>query len=138
MNLLDLDDDDRALVQKAKLFLKRHISEMSGVSAALRTTSGKEYFGLCIDAKTATLGVCAEFSAIGTMISGGEKKVGAIVAITSNGKGRYLILPPCGKCRDFIRAFGNPFVILQVGKSIEESKKARLSELIPFPWDKGI
>jgi len=135
LKLLDIDDDDRALVRKAKLFLRRNTSEMSGVSAALRTTSGKEYFGLCIDAKTATVGVCAEFSAIGTMISAGEKKVGTVVAVTYKGKGKYLILPPCGKCRDFIRAFGNPFVILQVG---EEPKKARLSELIPFPWDEGL
>jgi len=134
LNLRDLDDDDRALVQKAKLFLKKHRSEMSGVSAALRTASGKEFFGLCIDAKTATVGVCAEFSAIGTMLSAGEKRVGTVVAVAYKGRGKYLILPPCGKCRDFIRAFGDPFVILQVG---EESKKVRLSELIPFPWDEG-
>jgi len=135
MDLVDLDENDRAIVKKARLFLKTHFSEISGVSAGLRTTTGKEFFGVCIDAKTTTVGICAEYSAIGTMVSSGEKKIKTLVAVTRKNRDRYAILPPCGKCRDFARAFGNPFVILQVGRDINDSKKVRLSELVPFPWN---
>jgi len=101
----------------------------------LRTDRGTEFFGLCIDLETATINACAEYPAIGTMVSSGERKVRTIVAVTSKGRDGYAILPPCGKCRDFVRAFGDPYVILQVGKSIVESKKVKLSELTPFPWN---
>ena len=136
MPLTKLDKEDRDLVEKTRRLLERRASEISGVSAGLMTARGTEYFGLCIDLKTATLGMCAEFSAIGTMVTGGERKIRTIVAVTDKGSGRFAILPPCGKCRDFIRGFGNPYVIIQVGRDISDSRKVRLSELIPFPWEK--
>ncbi len=135
MKLLELNEGDRALVERTRLLLKKRISEISGVSAGLSTTDGKEFFGLCIDAKTATVGMCAEYSAIGTMVTNGGRRIKTIVAVTYEGRGRYAILPPCGKCRDLIRGFGNPYVVLQTGKDTGESKKVRLSELTPFPWD---
>ncbi|MGP8125873.1 MAG: cytidine deaminase family protein [Nitrososphaerales archaeon] len=137
MRLVELDKSDKSLVEKIRLHLKRHASKISGVAAGLRTSKGKEFFGLCIDLETATTSACAEYSAIGTMVSTGERKIRTIVAITSKGKSGYAILPPCGKCRDFAGAFGDPYVILQVGKSIGESKKVRLSELVPFPWNEA-
>ena len=135
MRLIELDESDKSLVEKTRLHLKRHASEISGVAAGLRTSKGREFFGLCIDLETATIGACAEYSAIGTMVSSGERKVRTVVAVTDKGKNGYAVLPPCGKCRDFVRAFGNPYVILQVGKSMRESKKVKLSELVPFPWN---
>jgi cytidine deaminase len=81
--------------------------------------------------------MCAEFSAIGAMITEGEDRIETLVAVTCKGGGEYAILPPCGKCRDLARSFGDPFVILQVGKNITESRKTRLSGLVPFPWDKA-
>jgi cytidine deaminase len=137
MKLVELDVTDRTLVENARLLLRRHYSEISGVSAGLRTSRGTEFFGLCVDAKTATVGICAEYSAIGSMLTNGEKRIQTIVAVTRRSRSSYAILPPCGKCRDFIRAFGNPYVILQVGKGIGESKKVRLAELVPTPWDRG-
>ena len=137
MDFADLDKTDKALVERTSLFLKKRASDVSGVSAGLRTNSGREFFGLCIDTKTSTVGVCAEFSAIGNMLSNGEREVRTIVAVADKGNGRHAILPPCGKCRDFIRAFGNPFVILQMGSTMSKAKKVKLSELSPFPWDQA-
>jgi cytidine deaminase len=138
MKFVELNEDDQSLVERTQLLLKKRISKISGVSAGLRTNKGNEYFGLCVDAETATVGMCAEFSAIGTMVTNGERSISTLVAVTGRRKGGYAILPPCGKCRDLARAFGNPFVILQVGKDISESKKVRLLELTPFPWDETV
>ena len=135
MRLVNLDEGDRALVERARLLLKKRFSDVSGVSSGLRTTRGTAFFGLCVDAKKATVGMCAEYSAVGAMLTNGERRIQTIVAVTRRTGGSYAILPPCGKCRDLIRSFGNPYVILQVGEGLEESKKVRVTELVSFPWD---
>ena len=135
MELLKLNDDDRELLGRTTLLIKKRHSEISGVSAGLRTNRGSEFYGLCLDAKTSTVGMCAEFAAIGSMLTKGESRIKTMVAISYRGRGRYRILPPCGKCRDLARQFGNPYVILQKGKDLGEQRKVRLSELVPAPWD---
>jgi cytidine deaminase len=62
------------------------------------------------------------------MVSEGEEEIETIVAV-SHKDGGY-VLPPCGKCRQFISEFGNPYVIIQLEGEI---KKIRLSELYPLP-----
>ena len=134
MELLELDGEDRELVEKTKQLIRQRHSDISGVSAGLRTGGGREYYGLCVDAKTSTVGMCAEFAAIGSMLTKGESKIVTMVAVSYKEKERYAILPPCGKCRDLARGFGNPYVILQKGKEPGELGKVRLSRLVPFPW----
>jgi cytidine deaminase len=137
VKLHELTRDDKELVEKAKTLLRKRRSEISGVSAGLRTSRGTEFYGLCVDAKTATVGICAEYAAIGTMVTSGEKRISTMVAVAYKGKGRYVILPPCGKCRDFAREFGNPYVILQIGRGPRDAKKVRVSDLVPFPWNRN-
>jgi len=135
VELLKLNEEDRELVGKTILLIRKRHSDISGVSAGVRTSRGNEFFGLCVDAKTSTVGMCAEFTAIGSMLTSGENRIRTMVAVSYKGKGRYRILPPCGKCRDLARGFGNPYVILQKGASIGEPGKVRLSELVPAPWN---
>ena len=135
MELLKLNEDDRDLVERTMLLIKKRHSNITGVSAGLRTSRGSEFYGLCVDAKTSTVGMCAEFAAIGSMVTNGEGRIKTMVAISYKGKGRYRILPPCGKCRDLAREFGDPYVILQKGKNFREPRKVRLSELVPAPWN---
>jgi cytidine deaminase len=66
------------------------------------------------------------------MVSEGEGKIDTIVAFAYKQGGH--VLPPCGKCRQFISEFGNPYVIVQVGGQL---KKAKLSELYPLPVVSG-
>ena len=131
--MTELNDEDRALVESTKHLLGRHRgSRISSVAAGLRTKNGIEYYGLNVDVETATVKICAEYSAIGNMVSSGESSIETLVAI-SEGNKRYVALPPCGKCRDMMRAFGNPFVIVHPNGN-KVLKKIRLSELLPFPW----
>jgi cytidine deaminase len=62
------------------------------------------------------------------MVSEGEGNIETIVAVSSNRN--YSVLPPCGKCRQFISEFGNPYVIVEVNGKL---KKVKLSELCPLP-----
>ncbi|MCU9602113.1 hypothetical protein OEV75_13000 [Caldibacillus kokeshiiformis] len=45
-----------------------------------------------------SIGFCAEHSAITAMVTAGERKIAKIVAVYEDGS----ILPPCGRCREFI------------------------------------
>ena len=129
MKLLDLTKSDLELVGKAKRLIQKRKSKRSSVASVLRTTSGRVFQGVNIEIEcSAPCSICAEYATIGTMISEGEKEIETIVAV-SHKNGGY-VLPPCGKCRQFISEFGDPYVIVQLKGAL---KKVRLSELYPLP-----
>ncbi len=127
MNFQDLNEQDRNLINLAENLIQQRRSKRSGVGAALTTMNGKIFKGVNIEIEaSAPCSICAEYAAIGTMVSEGEKSIDTIVAVNSKGK----IIPPCGKCRQFISEFGNPYVIVEVDAKL---KKAKLSDLYPLP-----
>jgi cytidine deaminase len=71
----------------------------ASVGAALRTTSGAIYTGVCIDLACG-IGFCAEHAAIAEMLKHREVEIDAIVAVNNS-----WILPPCGRCREAPRAW---------------------------------
>ena len=129
MRFFDLEKPDLELVEKAKDLIAKRKSKWSSVASVLRTRSGKIFEGVNIEIEcSAPCSICAEYAAIGTMVTEGEHKIETIVACSYKNGG--YVLPPCGKCRQFISEFGNPHVIVQVGQKL---KKAKLSELYPLP-----
>jgi len=129
MQLLDLKKRDLELVEKAKKLIGKRKSKRSSVASVLRTKSGKIFQGVNIEIEcSAPCSICAEYAAIGMMVSEGEEKIDIIVAVSYKDGG--YVLPPCGKCRQFISEFGNPYVIVQIQKGL---KKAKLNELYPLP-----
>ena len=129
MHYEELSKQDLELIEKAREVIRKRKSKRSSVGAALRTSSGKVFCGVNIEIEcSAPCSICAEYAAIGTMVSEGENEIQTIVAVSSNRD--YSVLPPCGKCRQFISEFGNPYVIVEVGGKL---KKAKLSELYPLP-----
>ena len=72
-------------------------AEAGGVGAALLSESGAVYTGVCIDT-ACSMGFCAEHAAAAAMITAGENRVLKMVAVNWDGR----ILPPCGRCREFI------------------------------------
>jgi cytidine deaminase len=62
------------------------------------------------------------------MITARENRVVKMVAVNWDGK----ILPPCGRCREFISQLhpDNPNAEVMVG----EGKVVTLQELLPFDW----
>jgi cytidine deaminase len=129
MHFLDLEKPDLELLEKAKNLIAKRKSKRSSVASVLRTRSGKIFEGVNVEIEcSAPCSICAEYAAIGTMVTEGEQEITTVVAYSYK-KGGY-VLPPCGKCRQFICEFGNPYVIVQVGRKL---KKVRLSELYPLP-----
>jgi len=119
------------LYQQAKSVLNpRRLSEEAeagGVSAALLTESGKVYTGVCIDT-ACSMGFCAEHAAAAAMVTAGENRVVKMVAVNWNGK----VLPPCGRCREFISQLHQDNLHAQV--MVGKNKVVTLRELLPYDW----
>jgi cytidine deaminase len=105
----------------------RQLSEgcyVGSVASALLTDKGNVYVGVCIDTSS-SMGFCAEHSAIAQMITNEESKILKIVAVGDGGK----ILPPCGRCREFIYQINNENIETEI---LVEDKIVKLKELLPY------
>ncbi len=98
------------------------------VAAALVTAGGNRYRGVCIDTGSGT-GFCAEASAIAAMVTAGEHRIAKIVAVWRDAEDRLYVLPPCGRCREFIRQVdpGNLDTEVVLGRE----RSVTLRELLP-------
>lgn len=99
--------------------------EAGGVAAALVTDKGNVYRGVCIDT-ACSMGFCAEHAAIAAMLTAGEDRVEQIVAVGWDKQ----VMPPCGRCREFLMQLGNPDCQVMVAKDTS----VPLKELLPYPW----
>ncbi|KKS69237.1 cytidine deaminase [Candidatus Daviesbacteria bacterium RIFCSPLOWO2_01_FULL_43_38] len=123
------------LIKKASSIVKpiemRHGFTTADCGCALVTDKGNIYLGVSIDTPS-SMGFCAEHSAIANMITNQEFKIAKIVAAEEDGT----VLPPCGRCREFIYQISKDNLDTEV--LISKNKSVRLRELLPFPWDEGL
>ena len=98
------------------------------VASVLITATGNRFSGVCIDTGSGT-GFCAEHSAIAAMVTAGEYQIAKIVAVWRDGDGLLYVLPPCGRCREFIRQV-DP-VNLDTEVILGSDRSALLRDLLP-------
>ncbi len=104
--------------------------DAGGVAAAILSSSGKIYTGVCVDT-CSTLGICAERNAIFNMITNGEQEIERVLAIMSNGKS----CPPCGACRELmVQLMPGRYQNIQVLIDLETEEIVTLDELTPKWW----
>ena len=122
------------LYQAAKAVQRpRDISERisaGGVAAAIESTSGKIYTGVCVDTSS-SLGICAERNAMFNMITNGENEIRRVLAIMPNGKTGA----PCGACREFMaQLMIGKYESVEIMLDYEHEKVVTLRELNPKWW----
>jgi cytidine deaminase len=98
------------------------------VGAALDTVGGNRHLGVCIDTGSGT-GFCAEHAAIAAMVTAGEYAIARIVAVWRDEDGRLYVLPPCGRCREFIRQIDEHNIGTEV--VLGRDRVVPLAELLP-------
>lgn len=117
----------------AKVLKPREVSrviEAGGVAAAVESTSGKIYVGVCVDT-ACTLGICAERNAIFNMITNGEDSIRRVIAIGRDGKA----MAPCGACREFMtQLMPENYRGIEVMLDYEKGRVVTLGELTPEWW----
>ena len=123
---------DRELIQRAAATLNPHRGpydrHFGGVAACLISASGRLYTGVSIDTGSGT-GFCAEHSAIAAMVTAGEYQIAKIVAVWRDEQGCLYVLPPCGRCREFIRQIDPANLDTEV--ILGDRDRQRLRELLP-------
>jgi cytidine deaminase len=78
------------------------------VGAAILADNGKIYAGCNVENAAYPIGNCAEASAIAAMLAGGGKRITRIY-VTGPG---VAPVTPCGGCRQRIREFADPDVVV--------------------------
>jgi cytidine deaminase len=124
MNFDDLSQKAKSVINPRKLSDE---AESGGVGAAILTESGNVYMGVCIDT-ACSMGFCAEHAAAAAMVTAGENRVYKMVAVGWDGK----IMPPCGRCREFISQLHVDNMDAEV--MVTEEVVVPLRELLPYDW----
>ena len=116
----------RAVINPRKL---SDYAEAGGVGAALLSASGKVYTGVCIDT-ACSMGFCAEHAAAAAMVTAGESRVLRMIAVGWDGE----IMPPCGRCREFISQLHPDNLDTEV--LVATDTMVTLRDLLPHDWRK--
>ena len=137
---MKLTKEDKQLIEKAKEIIIKsrpvNLIDTGDTGAALLTSGGNIFLGVSMGFYCG-IGSCAEYQAIGNMISNGEKEIKKIVAVRYDRKKRtYYPIPPCGKCREMISQCSKKNKGTEV--IISGNKKVKLQELFPYNNWEGI
>lgn len=126
-----MDPTTQQLIEAARAvrgeFRLRHKFTAGAVGAALLTTGGKVYTGICIDLGCG-LGFCAEAAAVAEMLKHRETRIVKLVAMFANGT----MGAPCGRCREMIAQIDarNLDCVVILGKK----RVTTIRKLFPEHW----
>jgi cytidine deaminase len=101
---IPLTEEDYALIEAAqKEFDKPRKHDWHGVASAIRLQSGKIITGLVLESQVPALTICAEPITIGKALDDIPKDpIKTIVAVRNREETSHKVIPPCGRCREFI------------------------------------
>lgn len=108
-------------------------SRVSGaVAAVIVSPAGDQFFGVSIDVPS-SMGYCAEAGAIGAMITARESQIAQVVAVTRGDDGAIAVLPPCGRCREFMYQIDHRNIDTRV--IVAADRAETLDSLLPARWN---
>lgn len=100
------------------------------VGAAILGESGRIFAGCNVENAAYPQGQCAESSAIGTMVTAGDRHIRAI-AVIGGEAGAEEICTPCGGCRQRIREFATPETPIHICDPAGLRRTFSLETLLP-------
>ncbi|HJS31074.1 MAG TPA: cytidine deaminase [Alphaproteobacteria bacterium] len=100
------------------------------VGCCLRAESGKLYDGCNVENAAYPQGQCAESSAIGAMIAGGDRRIVEIVVVGGGDR----LCTPCGGCRQRLAEFAEPATPIHVCGPDGLRQTITLGELLPYSF----
>ncbi|MEI6043825.1 MAG: cytidine deaminase [Chloroflexota bacterium] len=100
------------------------------VGAALKTKSGKIFYGVNVENVSYGLTICAERSAAVTAVTAGEREWEEIAIVADTEKP----ITPCGACRQFLAEF-NPALKVVVANTTKVHFTCTLTELLPYAFN---
>lgn len=100
------------------------------VGACLRGKSGRLYSGCNVENAAYPQGQCAEATAIGVMVAGGEKAIAEILVVADCPEP----ISPCGGCRQRLREFAGADTPVHLCGLDGLRRTVTLGELLPLSF----
>jgi cytidine deaminase len=100
---------------------------VADVGCALLTFDGQIFTGASIGGN---LGLCAEQSAVSNLAASCEPRIKKLVAVWRSENGQLHALPPCGRCREFLRCMAIENLELEI--ILGKDHVVKLKDLLPF------
>lgn len=100
------------------------------VGAAIRTASGALFSGCNVENAAYPEGTCAEAGAIAAMVLAGEREIVEVVVVT----GGATPGTPCGGCRQRLREFAGPDVVVHAINGAGASLDITMASLLPHSF----
>ena len=100
------------------------------VGACVRAASGRLYAGGNVENASYPVGQCAEASAIGAMVTAGDRTIVEVVLVTE----RAEPCTPCGRCRQQIAELANPDTPIHLCGPEGLRQTVTLGQLLPMAF----
>lgn len=99
---------------------------VADVGCAVVAEDGSVHTGACIGGY---LGLCAEQSAVSAMVTKGPARIVMLAAVWRDAQGALHALPPCGRCREFLRLMSQSNLEADVVLGLD--RVVKLKDLLP-------
>ena len=125
-------DDEKQVLKAALAVRELAYAPYSNfaVGAAILDEAGRIHSGCNVENAAYPQGQCAEANAIGAMRAGGGLRIMMIAIAGPDGRP----CPPCGGCRQRIREFAGPDILIILGDATGVSARYRLADLLPHSF----
>ena len=101
------------------------------VGACLRTASGRLYAGCNVENASYPEGQCAETSALGALVLGGDREIVEVLVVAEGAEP----CSPCGGCRQRLMELATPQTPVHMVSTTGKRKTMTLGELLPLAFD---
>ena len=131
------DSQQQALLDAARQARGRAYAPYSNypVGAAVLDESGRIHAGCNVENAAYPEGLCAEAAALSAMVLAGGRQARAVLVVGSGEEGRWIT--PCGGCRQKLREFGAPELIIQSASALALGPRHTLAQLLPESFGPG-
>lgn len=100
------------------------------VGACVRAASGRLYSGCNVENASYPVGQCAEATAVGAMVTGGDRTIVEVVVVTE----RAEPCSPCGRCRQQLAEFAGPDTPVHLCGPEGLRQTVTLGQLLPLTF----
>ena len=131
------DSQQQALLAAARQAQRMAYAPYSNypVGAAVLDAQGRIHAGCNVENAASPEGLCAEAAALSAMVLAGGRQARAVLVVGSGGDGSWIT--PCGGCRQKLREFGAPDLIIQSANALALGPRHTLAQLLPESFGPG-
>jgi cytidine deaminase len=131
------DSQQQALLDAARQARGRAYAPYSNypVGAAVLDESGRIHAGCNVENAAYPEGLCAEAAALSAMVLAGGRQARAVLVVGSGDDGNWIT--PCGGCRQKLREFAAPELIIQSASALALGPRHTLAQLLPESFGPG-